>query len=252
MKNLRTAVIIAILASCLMGGCAVGPDFRRPAPPAVGDYSTTPTASTVATTNVAGGEAQRFANGINLPEDWWTLFHSAPLNALIEQALTNNPDLKAAQAALTVARENMLAQRGGYYPSVSAGFAASRQKTAGTLAPTPNNNAQQFNLFTPQVTVSYVPDVFGQNRRTVESSQAQEQAVRYQMIATYTTKATPDGWNWRRRNRNSRKPSPPCRRWSSRPPNCATNWRCWPGGFPMRPQRMNLNCKVCTCRRTCR
>jgi len=181
--------LLAALAGLCLAGCAVGPNFERPKPPTVSDYTAQPAATTVTTTNVAGGEAQRFAKGAEITGDWWTLFHSAPLNALIEQALTNNPDLKAAQAALTVARENMLAQRGGYYPSVSAGFAASRQKTAGTLAPTPNNNAQLFNLFTPQVTVSYVPDVFGQNRRTVESIQAQEQAVRYQMIATYTTLA---------------------------------------------------------------
>ena len=181
--------VLAALAGLWLAGCAVGPNFEPPKPPTVSEYTAQPTTTTVTTTNVAGGEAQRFAKGAEIAGDWWTLFHSAPLNALIEQALTNNPDLKAAQAALTVARENMLAQRGGYYPSVSAGFSATRQKTPGTLAPIPNNNAQLFNLFTPQVTVSYVPDVFGQNRRTVESIQAQEQAVRYQMIATYTTLA---------------------------------------------------------------
>jgi len=181
--------MLAALAGLWLAGCAVGPDFERPKPPTVSDYTAQPPATTVTTTNVAGGEAQHFAKGAEIAGDWWTLFHSEPLNALIEQSLTNNPDLKAAQAALTVARENRLAQRGGYYPSVSAGFSATRQKTAGVLAPIPSNNAQQFNLFTPQVSVSYVPDVFGQNRRTVESIQAQEQAVRYQMIATYTTLA---------------------------------------------------------------
>jgi NodT family efflux transporter outer membrane factor (OMF) lipoprotein len=110
---------------------------------------------------------------------------------LIEQSLTNNPDLKAAQAALTAARENLLAQRGIYYPSVAASFAASRTKQSTALAPTPNYPAvsqeYQYNLFTPQVSVSYSPDVFGLNRRTVELAKAQEQGVRFQMIATYTT-----------------------------------------------------------------
>ncbi len=81
--------------------------------------------------NVAGGEAQRFAKGADIAGDWWTLFHSKPLNELIEQSLTNNPDLKAAQAALSVARENVLAQRGAYFPSVTAGFSASRQRQSG-------------------------------------------------------------------------------------------------------------------------
>ena len=182
--RLGTGLMLVLLA-----GCAVGPDYQRPAAPAATNYTAKPLIPTVTTTNVAGGEAQRFAMGRDIAGDWWTLFHSQALNELIEQALTNNPDLKAAQAALLSAHENMLAQRGGYYPSVAAGFAATRQKNAGTLAPIPSNNALQYNLFTPQVTVSYVPDVFGQNRRSVESLQAQEQGVRFQMIATYTTLA---------------------------------------------------------------
>jgi len=177
----------AALACLLIAGCAVGPNFKRPAAPAVSDYTGRPLSTTVTSTNVAGGEAQRFAKGTDIAGDWWTLFHSRPLNELIEQSLTNNPDLKAAQAALSVARENVLAQRGVYYPSVAGSFSATRQKQAGTLAPTPSSNAYQYNLFTPQVSVSYSPDVFGLNRRTMESLKAQEQGVRFQMIATYIT-----------------------------------------------------------------
>jgi NodT family efflux transporter outer membrane factor (OMF) lipoprotein len=182
---------IMIVALVLIAGCAVGPDFKRPSAPVGGDYTEQPLAATVTTTNVAGGEAQSFAAGRDLPGDWWTLFHSQPLNQLIELALTNNPDLKAAQAALSVARENVLAQRGGYFPTVAAGFAASRAKQSEQLAPTPNYpvvpQLYQYNLFTPQVSVSYSPDVFGANRRSMESLKAQEQGVRFQMIATYTT-----------------------------------------------------------------
>jgi NodT family efflux transporter outer membrane factor (OMF) lipoprotein len=107
-----------------------------------------------------------------------------------EQSLANNHDLKAAQAALTVARENVLAQRGAYYPSVTAGVSASRQLQSGSLAPTPISNAFQYSLFTPQVSVSYVPDVFGLNRRAVESVKAQEQGVRFQLAAAHLTLAS--------------------------------------------------------------
>ena len=117
------------------------------------------------------------------------MFHSQPLNGLIEQSLTNNHDLKAAQAALSVARENVLAQRGVYYPNVSASFAASRQMQSESLAPTPNSNAFEYSLFTPQVSVSYPLDVFGLNRRNTELVKAQEQAVRFQMIAAHVTLA---------------------------------------------------------------
>jgi NodT family efflux transporter outer membrane factor (OMF) lipoprotein len=181
----RTIFAVALLLP--LAGCAVGPDFKQPEPPPVGDYTDHPQTSTVAMADVAGGESQRFLKGADISAQWWTLFHSKQLDALIAQATANNPDLKAAQAALSVARENTLAQRGAYLPSISAGFSASRQQQPGTLAPVPNSNAFRYDLFTPEVTVSYTPDVFGLNRRTMESLEAQQQAVRYQMIAAYTT-----------------------------------------------------------------
>jgi NodT family efflux transporter outer membrane factor (OMF) lipoprotein len=122
-----------------------------------------------------------------LAGDWWTLFHSPALNALIADALKNNHDLKAAQAALRVAHEDVLAQRGSFLPGVSAGFDASRQRQPGSLAPVPSNNAFQYNLFTPQLSISYAPDLFGLNRRSRESLKAQAQAARFQMLATWTT-----------------------------------------------------------------
>src|SRR5208282_2414375 len=132
-------------------------------------------------------EAQRFVEGLDIPGEWWKLFHSKPLNDLIERSLTNNPSLRAAQAALAVARENLLAQKGTFWPSAAAGFSASRQKTSEELAPIPNANEFYFDLYTPQVSVSYVPDVFGLNRRTVESFKAQEQQARFALVATHIT-----------------------------------------------------------------
>jgi NodT family efflux transporter outer membrane factor (OMF) lipoprotein len=185
--NSRALPSMAVQAILLIAGCAVGPNFRRPTAPDVSDYTAHPAATTVTTTNVQGGEAQRFAKGSDIAGDWWTLFHSRPLNELIDHSLANSPDLKAAQAALSVARESVLAQRGAFYPSVTASFSASRQRQSGQIAPTPNSNTFLYDLFTPQVSVSYVPDVFGLNRRNMESLRAQEQQVRFQMIATYTT-----------------------------------------------------------------
>jgi NodT family efflux transporter outer membrane factor (OMF) lipoprotein len=187
----RMAPCIAVLACSLMAGCAVGPDFKRPAAPDVSGYTDHPLSAATGSANVVGGDAQHFAKGGEIPADWWTLFHSRPLNALIEQSLANNHDLKAAQAALSVARENVLAGRGAMYPSVSASFSATRQQDPpGALAPVPSNNAFLYNLFTPQVSISYAPDLFGLNRRTRESVKAQEQAVRFQTIATQITLST--------------------------------------------------------------
>ncbi|HEV2394179.1 MAG TPA: efflux transporter outer membrane subunit [Verrucomicrobiae bacterium] len=178
---------VAVLGALLLTGCAVGPNFKKPAPPDVSTYTASPLLQTSGTTNVAGGEPQRFVNGIDIPGEWWELFHSKPLNDLIERSLTNNPSIQAAQAALTAAREAVLAQKGAYYPSASASFSATRQKTARELSSIPNSGALYFSLYTPQLSVSYVPDVFGLNRRTVESLQAQAEQARFVLAATHIT-----------------------------------------------------------------
>jgi len=133
------------------------------------------------------GEAQRLLEGSDIPGEWWTLFRSKPLSDLIERSLKANPGLKAAQAVLLVARENVLAQRGAYYPSITGGFSATRAKSASDLSPVTNTSALNYSLYTPQVSVSYVPDVFGLNRRTVESLGAQEQQARFALAATHIT-----------------------------------------------------------------
>jgi len=171
----------------LLAGCAVGPNFKKPAAPPVSGCTATPFSTTTSVTNIAGGEAQRFVERLDIPGEWWKLFHSKPLNDLIEHSLTNNPSLKAAQAALAVARENLLTQKGSFWPGAAAGFSASRQKTSEELAPIPNANELYFDLYTPQVSISYVPDVFGLNRRTVESFKAQEQQARFALAATHIT-----------------------------------------------------------------
>jgi NodT family efflux transporter outer membrane factor (OMF) lipoprotein len=183
----RLALFVATAALLLTPGCVVGPNFKKPAPPDVGGYTPTPISTTNSTAKVAGGEEQHFEKGQDIPGEWWVLFHSKPLNDLIERALKANPDLKAAQAALIVARENVLAQRGFYYPSVTGSFAVTRARTAQDLSPVLNANIQNYSLYTPQVSVSFVPDVFGLNRRTVESLAAQAQQARFALIATHIT-----------------------------------------------------------------
>src|SRR5690348_202135 len=107
---------IAACGTLLAAGCAVGPNFKPPPPPRVKGYTAEPLRATAGTPGVAGGQAQRFETDADIPADWWRLFHSRRLDALITAALENNPGLKAAQAALRVAHEDMLAQRGVFYP----------------------------------------------------------------------------------------------------------------------------------------
>jgi NodT family efflux transporter outer membrane factor (OMF) lipoprotein len=186
-RTSRLARFIAISALLLTAGCAVGPRFKKPAAPDVSGYTPAPISTTSSTSNVGGGEGQHLVEGHDIPGEWWTLFHSQPLNDLIERSLKANPNIKSAQAALLVARENTLAQRGAYYPSVTGGFSATRAKSSADLSPVTNTSALDYSLYTPEVNVSFVPDVFGLNRRTVESFEAQEQQARFALAATHIT-----------------------------------------------------------------
>jgi len=181
----RSAVLLVLAAA---SGCAVGPDFTKPAAPEVSGYTREPRAAETASADAPAGAAQRFVQGMDIPGQWWQLFHSEPLNALIEQALRNNADLQAAQAALRVAQENVYAQEGAYFPTLSGEVSPSRNKTAtAALSPASASGNAYYSLYTAQLAVSYSPDVFGLNRRTVESLEAQAEVQRYQLEATYLT-----------------------------------------------------------------
>lgn len=187
MKSNGSERTAAVLACFLAAGCAVGPNFKAPAPPAVTSYTAQPVAPTAAEPGIPGGDVQTYVAGADVPGDWWTLFHSPALDALVRESLASNHDLKAAEAALASFHQAVLAQRGAYSPQVTAGVSATRQKQTADLAPTPATNALIYSLFTPQVSVAYTPDVFGLNKRTVESAKAQEEGARYQLAAAQLT-----------------------------------------------------------------
>ena len=179
-----TAVFTTMM---LISGCAVGPNFKRPTAPDVDGYTSQPLPAHTASVEIKGGEAQRFVHDMDIPGQWWTLFHSKPLNDLIEQSIKANPDLEGAQAALRGAWENVYAQRGAFFPAVEADFNSTRQKTAAVLTSSLASNEFVYNLHTAQVAVSYMPDVFGGTRRQVESLKAQADFQRFQLEATYLT-----------------------------------------------------------------
>jgi NodT family efflux transporter outer membrane factor (OMF) lipoprotein len=186
----RTATAWSAALGCAGFGLAacLGPNFHKPAPPPVDRYTIEAQPLETAAAPGPGGAAQKFLAEQEVPRNWWTLFGSAELDALVTEALRANPDVLSAQAALRQARENTAAQRGSFFPTAQAGISASRNLNAtGVLAPNLASGTALYNLFTPQVTVSYVPDVFGANRRQVESLAAQAEASRFQLDATYLT-----------------------------------------------------------------
>jgi len=185
----RTALVTtgaALLAA--LCACAVGPNFKPPAAPTASGYGSAPSRGRTASAPGTGGAAQRFVAGRDIPGEWWTLFRSPQLDRLIEQALKANPNVAAAQAALRQANALYRAERTSLFPTLQGGFAATRSKfaTATLTAPTVATTAT-YNLYTPELTLSYAPDVFGGTRRAVESARAQMESTRFELEATYVT-----------------------------------------------------------------
>jgi NodT family efflux transporter outer membrane factor (OMF) lipoprotein len=204
---------IMVLPVMLASGCAVGPRWRAPQAPANAGYAPTAFPETSASAPLHGGEAQHFVAGRDMPFEWWELFQSPALNSLIERAFKANSTVQAAQATLRQAQEMVYAQRGFFFPAIDAGYQFERQKLAGNLSGSsapgvqgngtaitavqdpppigpPYNVPLYFNFHTAQLTVGYVPDVFGSNRRQVESLAAQAEVQRLNLEATYITLAS--------------------------------------------------------------
>jgi NodT family efflux transporter outer membrane factor (OMF) lipoprotein len=175
----------ALAAVALLTSCAVGPDFAHPAAPEISRYTRDPISAQTSPAGGADGQRQAFIQGRDIPQDWWTMFKSPVLDALIEHALQNNPNLQAALATLRSAKENVYAQEGKYFPLFAANFNPTRQRTSPVLSPIPASGASIFDLDTAQLTVSYTFDVWGLNRRTVESLEALADVQRYQVEAAY-------------------------------------------------------------------
>jgi NodT family efflux transporter outer membrane factor (OMF) lipoprotein len=182
----RGKLVLIGLAALPLCACAVGPNYKTPPAPQTAGF--VPAGTLPAGTSTAplpGGGAQRFVEGLDIPGQWWTLFQSKELNALIERALSNSPTLAAAQATLRQANENVAVQRGSYYPSVSGEYQAERAKTSGAEFGLPGAGSFLYTLNTAQVNVSYTLDVFGGIRRQVEGLQAQADYEKFSLEASY-------------------------------------------------------------------
>jgi NodT family efflux transporter outer membrane factor (OMF) lipoprotein len=170
----------------MLGGCAVGPDFVRPAPPRVAAY--TPGKTVPALTSGEGESAQRLVSGQAIPAAWWQVFHSPALDEVLRQAIAGSPTLEAARATLAQAQQVVLEARGAYYPQ--ADFAASAERQQGpafVLGILPSGSLPLFNLYTLGPIVSFSPDVFGANRRRVEQQAALAQNQAFELAAAQLT-----------------------------------------------------------------
>jgi len=180
-KNLTLPWLCGILA-----GCMVGPNFSPPVSPKTSSYTLNQPEKTIKPD--LNEKSQSFVQNGDIPLQWWELFQSKELNQLIEKGFKNNPTVEAAQAALTVAKENFKVKFGEtLLPAINAQGSATREQFSGSSFGAPSSSPSIFNLFNTAVNVSYTFDLFGGARRELESLCAQIEYEKFQLEATYLT-----------------------------------------------------------------
>ncbi len=177
-KSMWTLCVISLL---LFSGCTVGPDFVRPQAPSADHYNHEKDPSE---TVPVEGLSQRFDKGVGPVANWWILFNSKQLDAIVAEGFANNPGLEAAQASLRQSNDNLQAGYGIFYPQINADINPTRQlfspARTGSSAP-----GSIFNLVTLSASVSYSLDIFGLEHRVVEGLQSQVDLQRSTVLGTY-------------------------------------------------------------------
>ena len=167
-KNGSTFLALAVSAA-LLAGCAVGPDFKRPEPPAAAGYTVEHPAGDAG--SGAATAAQTIVLGENLQAQWWRLFQSDALDQVVQRALQGNRSLAAASWSLAQAQEIANARAGKLAPHVDLTSGVGRQKYGaqflGPLAKPP-----PFSYFSVGATVSYTLDYTGGVARSIEQQRA--------------------------------------------------------------------------------
>jgi NodT family efflux transporter outer membrane factor (OMF) lipoprotein len=153
--------VIVVLEIC---GCTVGPNYKRPA-------AEVPTAY-----KELGNWKQAQPNDQNLGGNWWEMFQDPQLNALESQVNVSNQNLKAAEAQYTQARALLRYNRAAYFPTITAGASASRNRISNNRPPSFATNGRTYTDYQIPFELSYELDVWGRVRRTVESYREQAQA----------------------------------------------------------------------------
>jgi NodT family efflux transporter outer membrane factor (OMF) lipoprotein len=184
-RQMARGLIAGVLAVAV-SGCAVGPNFKPAAVPDVDGYLPGKLASPGPKPAGPRVPSQHFVTGPDVSARWWAAFKSQPLSELIKDSVDHNANLQAAEAAIKVAYYNALAQRGLWFPQVTAEYSPSQQQISGASPSGPGGQSPGvFSLHTAQLNVSYVPDVWGANFRAVENLDAVAEQNLFQLEAAY-------------------------------------------------------------------
>lgn len=194
------AAALGIPLAAFLSGCAVGPDFAAPEAPLDAGYAAGKPANITQSAPIAGGGAQKLVPGRDIPGEWWRLFRSKQISALVAEAVANHPNIAAAEAALRQARETTEADAASFFPSATltqsvartqmttaqfGGFSQSSSSSGSQGSSSSGATALLYTLHNSNVAVSFTPDVFGKTMRTVESDFAAAEYQRFQLEATY-------------------------------------------------------------------
>jgi len=176
----RTSTAVLGVA-ILLAGCKAGPDFKRPEAPQVDRYTSQHLQVESGATPIVG---QQIELGSAAPQEWWRLFQSDALDAVVKRALEGNRTLVAANATLSQVRELANAQAGSLYPQLAMTAGIGRQRYGsqflGSFAKPP-----PFTYYALGPTVGYTLDYTGGNARSVEQQYALAEYQRQQVNAAY-------------------------------------------------------------------
>ncbi|MFO1102034.1 MAG: efflux transporter outer membrane subunit [Methylocystis sp.] len=204
--RLGISAAAAIASALSLPGCAVGPDFVGPPTPENAGYTSGKFSPVTQSAAAAGGASQRLVSGRDVPGEWWRLFRSKQISALVAEAVENHPNIEAAEAALRQARETTESDVASFLPSATLSQSVSRTQmttaqfgglgqsssssgssssSSGSSSSSSGPVALIYTLHNSNAAVSFTPDVFGKTARTVEGDFAASEYQRYQLEATY-------------------------------------------------------------------
>jgi NodT family efflux transporter outer membrane factor (OMF) lipoprotein len=185
---LRRSTIAGVIAVSSLAGCAVGPNFHSPVPPATTRYTRGQQPDVTADSPVPAGAAQTLVADRDIPADWYSLFQSEPLDDLVRRALHDSPTVEAAKAALRSAEATYIAERGALLlPQADGQLGVTRQRSSTAAFGIPSTSASTFTLYNAAVNVSYRLDIFGASRRQIEQLRAQADFQRWELEAANLT-----------------------------------------------------------------
>jgi NodT family efflux transporter outer membrane factor (OMF) lipoprotein len=175
-RHARASMLCMVAA---LGACSVGPDFKRPEPPAAERYtSDTPSVET------GSAAPQHLVLGKEIEGDWWSLFGSEMIDRVVHQALEHNRTLEAAAQSLAESHELALAQAGLRYPQVGLTAGVGRQQYGAEFFGG-DFSFPPFTYFAAGPTVNYTLDYTGGIGRSIEQRQAQAEASHQQLDAAF-------------------------------------------------------------------